>query len=383
MEKGSKGMGDFSGTWFATFGLMNLTQEAASVHGVYQMGATECTIEGEVSGDTLRFHYHEPDTSGEGWFRLERYGKFSGQWREEGTAHWRSWRGQRGFDGLWASSFGPLRLIQEHDRIHGAYGAGSATIDGRLAENRFVFRYREPRIQGEGWFELADDGMSFQGEWRADGTSSWAPWEGERLLPQPGVIWLVVLEDYWQRGLFEREYAFGNMLREYCARFPQVQVRQRFFNNGSGLAKWCRELQYLAEPVVLVLATHGTPEGLIAQGELINPGPVVDSLRQADNVMLLHFSSCLMLEDGSGGDFTRLLRRQLPFPISGYATTVDWAASALIEFTYLDMILGRGLAPESAAEQVTRLLAFAGDETPADSPFPPAHFRFWKPINGG
>jgi hypothetical protein len=374
-------MSDFSGEWFTTFGDMSLTQDGARVRGVYRMGGNECGLEGEVSGDTLQFRYQEPDRTGEGWFVLERYGKFSGQWREQGAAQWRPWQGQRGFDGIWHSSFGPLRLIHEDDRIYGTYeGQGSSTIEGRLIENRFVFRYQEPRAQGEGWFELSEDGIAFQGQWRADGTSAWDRWEGGRVFPQPNMVWLVVLEDYWQQGLFEREYAFGNMLCEYFARVAHVQVRQRFFNNGPGLAKWCRELLYLAEPAVLVLATHGTPEGLIAQGEVIGAGPVLDSLRHADNVMLLHFSSCLMLEDGPGGNFTRLLREQLPFPISGYATTVDWAASALIEFTYLDMILGRGLTPEAAAAQVTRLLAFAGDRAPAESPFPPAHFRFWQPV---
>jgi hypothetical protein len=375
---------DFSGTWLTTFGRMSLTQEGARAHGVYDMGHTDSPLDGEVEGDILRFRYREPDKTGEGWFHLQRYGKFVGQWREEGAVKWASWQGQRGFDGLWATSFGPVRLFHEQDRIHGFYeGPGSSTIDGRLAGSRFVFGYREPRAQGEGWFELSDDGMKFHGQWRAEGTSSWELWEGERILPQPRLMWLVVLEDYWQRDLFEAEYAFGNMLREYFARLDHVQVRQRFFNNGPGLAKWCRELLYLAEPVVLVLATHGTPDGLTAQGELIDGRPVVDSLRQADNVLMLHFSSCLVLEDGSGSDFTRLLREQAPFPISGYATTVDWAASALIEFTYLDMILARGLAPEAAAAQVTRLLAFAGDRAPAESPFPAAHFRFWKPNGSG
>ncbi len=192
----------------------------------------------------------------------------------------------------------------------------------------------------------------------------------------------MVLEAYWQRGMRENEYAFGNMLREFFARVPNIGVRQRFFNNEAGLAKWCRELLYIPEPVALVLATHGTAEGLSAHGELIGPAPLVNSLRQADNIVVLHFSSCLMLEEGKAGNFTRVLREQLPFPISGYATTVDWAASALIEFTYLDMILARGLHPEAAAEQVTRLIAFAGDAGLPNSPYPPARFRFWLPGKG-
>ena len=61
--------------------------------------------------------------------------------------------------------------------------------------------------------------------------------------------------------------------------------------------------------------------------------------------------------------------------VSGYATSVDWAASALIEFAYLEMILTKGLTPAAAAEQVRKLLPFAGDEKIEGSPFPPAGFR--------
>jgi hypothetical protein len=59
------------------------------------------------------------------------------------------------------------------------------------------------------------------------------------------------------------------------------------------------------------------------------------AFRYAANLKLLHFSSCLV---GLG-------RERAPFPVSGYATSVDWGASALLEFTYLDLILNRGMDP--------------------------------------
>jgi hypothetical protein len=373
-------MNDFSGHWFTTYGPMNLTQSGSRVQGTYGPAGMDNAIEGTVKDGTFHFRYREPDAQGEGWFVLERYGKFAGQWRPDGMEPWGTWTGQRGFDGIWDSSFGPLRLIQEQGRVHGSYeGLGSSTIDGRVEGDRLTFRYQEPAAQGEGAFELAEDGGHFQGEWRPDGAAQWGPWKGRRLMPQPGLVWLVVLEAYWQRGLHENEYAFGNMLREFFARVPNIVVRHRFFNNEAGLAKWCRELLYIPEPVTLVLATHGDARGLSAQGEPIGPAPLVNGLRQADNITVLHFSSCLMLEDGKAGDFTRVLRQQLPFPISGYAASVDWAASALIEFTYLDMILARGLQPDAAAEQVKQLIAFAGDTGSPNSPYPPAQFRFWSP----
>ncbi len=373
-------MTNFAGDWLSTFGPMKLTQDGSHVEGTYQMGPHECSIDGTVRDGTLHFRFREPDSGGEGWFVLQRYGKFTGQWRPDGAPSWQSWQGERGFEGLWNSTFGPLRLIQNETGVRGYYeGLGNSTIEGQLDGRTLTFRYKEPRAQGDGTFELGLDGFTFAGQWRPDGAPSYAPWVGQRIMPVPGLVWLVVLEAYWQHGLGDKEYAFGNMLREFFARVPRVEVRQRFFNNEAGLTKWCRELLYIAEPIALVLATHGTPEGLTAHGELIRAEPIADVLRHADNIRVLHFSSCLLMDSGPAGNFARVLHEQLPFPISGYTTSVDWAASALIEFTYLDMILARGLDPQTAAKQVTQLIAFAGDEGADDSPYPPARFRFWPP----
>jgi hypothetical protein len=377
-------MSDFTGDWNTTFGPMRVSQTGPAVHAVYQMPYGECTIEGTIKDGQLRFRYQEPNAAGEGWFVLQRYGKFSGQWRQDGTNHWLPWEGYRGFDGLWEATFGPLRLIQEADGIHGHYeGLGDSTIQGRLQGTRLTFRYQEPQARGEGWFELSPDGMAFDGQWRPEGSSAWQPWRGSRIRPAQRLLWLVVLEAYWQRGLGEKEYAFGNMLREFFARVPHVEVRQRFFNNGPGLLKWCRELRYLAEPVAVIFASHGTEEGLNVHGEIIRPEPLVEILRDLDNIRVLHFSSCLMMGQSASKDLAPYFGTRMPFPVSGYATSVDWAGSALIEFTYLDMILTRGLAPKAAADQITQLISFAGDKKNADSPYPPAMFRFWQPPAGG
>ena len=61
--------------------------------------------------------------------------------------------------------------------------------------------------------------------------------------------------------------------------------------------------------------------------------------------------------------------------ISGYSTSVNWAASAILEFTYLEMILGSGMTPQQAAEQVQLLLPFAGDSEVPGGAFAPAGFR--------
>src|SRR5262249_18450699 len=134
---------------------------------------------------------------------------------------------------------------------------------------------------------------------------------------------------------------------------------------------------YLAEPTVVAIATHGNEEGLMALGKAINPHTMVNALRYADNIQLLHFSSCLMMKDGRASELARALQRECRFPLSGYTTPGDWAASALLEFHYPDMILGRGLSPEAAAEQITKMLSYAGAEVPPDSPYPACGFRFF------
>jgi len=64
------------------------------------------------------------------------------------------------------------------------------------------------------------------------------------------------------------------------------------------------------------------------------------------------------------------------FAVSGYATSVDWGASALLEFTYLDLILNRGMDPAQAAAKLPVVVPYAGDQAPAASPYPAAGFRF-------
>jgi hypothetical protein len=102
-------------------------------------------------------------------------------------------------------------------------------------------------------------------------------------------------------------------------------------------------------------------------------------LRFAGDLKLLHFSACLVMQDPAVVGRLQEFSRRAGAAVSGYATSVDWAASAIIEFAYLEMILTKGLTPAEAADQVLRLLPFAGDEPIAGSPFPPAGFRVVLP----
>jgi hypothetical protein len=54
---------------------------------------------------------------------------------------------------------------------------------------------------------------------------------GVRVAPVPGRKWLVVLEAHYENNLAEQEYSFGQMLKAFFARTPEVQVRHRFFHD--------------------------------------------------------------------------------------------------------------------------------------------------------
>lgn len=395
-------MPNFAGRWLTTFGQMQLKQHRNQVSGIYQMGPHQCSLQGEIRNGKLVFVYREPGIEGEGWFELFEPGKFRGKWRPLGGVAWDSWEGAQiangtakpavpgepagtspqpiSFDGLWQTSFGPVRLNQDRDTVTGCYELGGpASISGRVQNGRLRFRYQEATVGGEGWFEMGADGRHFAGQWQETGATEWKPWQGDRLDPTPGVTWLIVLEAHWQDHLLDREYAFGNMLREFFARVPGVHVRQRFFNNAEGLEKWCRELVYLPDPAVVVLATHALREGLTPHGKLITSPEWANLLGSAGNLKLLHFSACKIMEDAENSPWYQALQKRCP--VSGYTTTVDWAASALTEFLFLDLILSKKLAPAAAAEQIVKLIGFAGDTVPDGCPYPAARFRFLAPTS--
>ncbi|MBI3269727.1 MAG: hypothetical protein HYZ53_11945 [Planctomycetes bacterium] len=391
-DGGAAGAGakSFGGAWVTTYGEMTLAEDGGRVTGRYQMGNEPCTIEGKVEGARLTFVYREPDAEGEGWFELAADGKtFSGKWRPKGEEAWQPWVGKRGsaadggsssFAGVWNTTWGKMRLVEEAGRVHGLYSyTAASTLAGEVKEKRLTFQYKEPKAAGEGWFELSKDGDAFAGKWRATGEKDWKGWEGTRVRPVPAREWLIIVEARWEGSLAEREYSFGDMLRAFFARLPNVEVRQRFFDNKEGLRKWCLEATYLAEPVVLLLATHGTPEGVTVGDETIGGKEIAESLRYASNLRLLHFSACLAMKDKLAVELLKALGKGASFPVSGYTTEVDWAASAITEFLYLELILTRGLTPEEAAEKLKSLLPFSGDKRVAGAPFDSLGFRILKP----
>ena len=387
----SRGESSFAGTWETEYGILTLTQEGSTVKGFYVMNGIRCTVEGTVEKAKYTFRYQEPGVNGFGQFELSIDGKsFTGKWGLQQNALTGSWSGKRvaaasgaapeGFQGLWESNFGRIRLVQVENRVHGiyAYSQGSS-ITGTVEGKKLTFQYKEPSAEGEGWFELATDANSFKGKWKEKGSSSWSDWNGMRVQPIHNRIWLVVIEARWEPNLQDKEYSFGQMLNAFFARTPNVQVRHRFFDNDKSLRKWLLELAYLAEPIVVSLSSHGLPEGIPLDGEMIGAKTIAESLRYVSTLRLFHFSSCCVMKGRIPEEIRTILGPQGQFPISGYTQVVDWAASAVLEFCYFDMILARGMAPAVAAEQIGLLLPYSGDKKIDGAVYAPAGFRILLP----
>lgn len=93
------------------------------------------------------------------------------------------------FVGPWDTTYGRMVLTESDGKVSGTYGGRNGII-GTVAGTRFTFKYIEPGVTGEGYFELSPDGTTFTGQWRPAGRESWSSWTGRRpreVAPAPGV----------------------------------------------------------------------------------------------------------------------------------------------------------------------------------------------------
>lgn len=265
-----------------------------------------------------------------------------------------------GFEGVWRSTYGAMRLMERGSEVRGTYAwAGGSVIHGTCEGRSFTFSYEEPDgASGTGVFTLSDDDESFAGTWRAaDGTGG--EWTGTRGDVDPERIWLIVLEANWEDSLETQEYSYGEMLASFFRRTPDVQVRRRTVSDLADLRRWCAEVAYLEGPVVLYISSHGTSEGLELGGEFVGAQEVADAVRLAGPVRLVHFGSCMVM----GGSLPRLVSApgedHDSVPVSGYRESADWSQSAVIDFAYLSLVLEEGLTAWDAAARTTRSIEFA------------------------
>jgi hypothetical protein len=364
----------FAGEWDTTFGRLSLKVDGKVAVGTYcDSGGAVNDLKGEIDDGKLTFTYSEPSATGDGYFTLSTDGQgLSGNWREKGESSWRSWDGRRlvvkagDFSGVWKTSFGMMRLNQDGEKVSGCYTSGEqCEITGTVKSGILTFTYKEPLgIEGSGDFTLSPDAAAFAGKWKAnDGKSG--EWEATREVPVPGRIWLVVLEANWEENLRENEYSYGAMLKQFFTQAPSVVTRHRYFDESEDFAKWCSELQYINEPVVLYISSHGTEAGITVGKNTLSGEFIGQQLRHARNIKLVHLGACLTM---AGNAPTEIRAASgLKTPISGYTKEADWAGSAVIDFMLLDLILCRQIPPAEAVRQVQKSMTFAGEKDAPDS----------------
>ena len=370
----------FGGVWDTTYGAMTLTQDGDSVEGTY---GSRGTLSGSVAEGRLTFRYRDPESRGEGWFELTSNGDvLRGRWRPESRERWREWAGTRialeppaPLSGVYQTHFGRLRLIVTGKQVRGRYAQDGAlgTLEGTLEGDALTFRWTEAGSSGHGEFRFGAERGGFTGRYRVGDDGAWKPWSGIRVKVREGVVWLTVLEAAWERRLDEPEYSWGSMLRAYLQRHPHVKVRHRRVYDRADLERALFEVALLPERTMVLVACHGEGGTLWAGSDRVPARDVASALRDAPNAFLLHFSSCEVLVDGVAKQLREAAGR--PLSVSGYAVAVDWAGSAVLEFLYLDLVLGRGMTPQRAARVVRKELRCAGDEPAKGSPLGALEFR--------
>ncbi len=373
----------FAGEWDTTFGRMTLEADAAAVHGTYAVaGGAVNEISGTLTGLTWEFTYTEPGVEGEGSFTLAADGQnFTGRWREKGAGHWQPWTGRRpaaaagGFSGVWKTTFGPMRLVQNGTAVTGCYHfQGQAELEGTVKGGALKITYTEPTgVKGSAEFTLSKEGKSISGTWKTNDGKQGGEWNGTRVPPVAGRSWLVVLEAHWESNLQQPEYSYGDMLRQFFTRVPGISVRHRYFDDRDDFATWCAELPYLNEPAVVYVASHGSPEGITVGKTVLSGEFIGRQLRHAPEVKLVHLGSCLTMSGPAPAALRKACDR--PLPVSGFTKVADWAGSAVIDFAYLDLILSRGMAPGEAVRQISKSVTFAGEQEAPGSAIKPAGLK--------
>jgi len=122
------------------------------------------------------------------------------------------------------------------------------------------------------------------------------------------------------------------------------------------------------------VSSHGSKGKITVGRNTISMEQMGAALAGCDNLRLVHFGACEMMV----GDAPERLQNALPqpaVPVSGYAVTVDWTASALTDFLYFDLVLAKGKPPERAAAILRKEMVFAGDTATKGSPLGATHFR--------
>jgi hypothetical protein len=247
-------------------------------------------------------------------------------------------------------------------------------VSGQIKDGTLQFTYTEPAgDKGSGEFRIGADGSGFTGTWKTSDGKQNGVWEGTRVKPIAGRTWLVVLEAHWESGLQQPEYSYGDMLRHFFSRVPSVEVRHRYFDGKEDFAKWCSELAYLNEPAVFYVSSHGSDKGITVGSEVLSGDFIGSKLRFAPEIKLVHLGACLTMSGGAPAALRKACG--LNVPVSGFTKVADWAGSAVIDFSYLDLVLSRKMKPGEAVRQIQNNVAFAGEKDVPNCVIQPAGLK--------
>ena len=141
-------------------------------------------------------------------------------------------------------------------------------------------------------------------------------------------------------------------------------------------------MTYLTEPVYLHISSHGDQTGVNAGGKTVGAKELADCLKDVGDLRLLHFGSCLVCAGDVPRQIHEILGPSARFPITGYTKVADWGGSAVIDFTYLDLVLARGVEPAEAVRQTRKMVSFAGDKGGPGDAIPAAGLVVIEPKGG-
>ena len=280
-----------------------------------------------------------------------------------------------GFTGVWHTTYGSMRLSQTGAHVTGSYAyADGSRIEGDVQGRELHALYTEPGgVAGRALFTLQPDGAAFHGLWRPDPERPLLPadadaqsWDGTRVEAVPGRVWLVILEAPWEESLDEPPYSYGDMLHSFFARVPDVEVRHLLFHDKADFVRACHEVGQLVGPVVLYVSSHGSREGLNAGPDTIDGRTIGEALRDAGDLRLLHLGSCELLAGDAAAEIRAAAAPHAAFPISGFTVAVDWAGSAIVDFTYMSLVLEGGMDPVEAVRATRSMVSFAGEGREGD-----------------
>ncbi len=178
------------GKWKTSLGLVTISKEGDQYTAKFA-DARIPTVKGTLKDKVASLKSEDGKPKGEASVTLGGTGlSFTGSFRFP-NGFQRVWQGFRPdpeaargktgeFAGPWLTNLGLMELEQDGETVKGRYALrGGSTLDGQVKGRHLDLHYQWFR-DGSGWFDLANDGKTFEGAALGDGSSEWYGWKGRR-----------------------------------------------------------------------------------------------------------------------------------------------------------------------------------------------------------